>query len=99
MRDEGVEIPRSRAWVDDDDDTDPGRHAEPAGGDYGFPASSPISSEPNYRWRNAMADWRLNEALSHLDDALAADPSPPAREAIVAARIHLVRAQSYLRGD
>jgi hypothetical protein len=98
MRDEGVEIPRSRAWVDDDDDTDPGRHAEPAGEDYGSPAS-PISSEPNYRWRNAMADWRLNEALSHLDDAVAADPPPPAREAIVAARTHLVRAQSYLRGD
>jgi hypothetical protein len=44
-----------------------------------------------------MAEWRLNEALAHLDDAVAADPSRPARRAIADARMHLIRAQSYLR--
>src|SRR5262245_42032549 len=99
MSDDGVEFPRSRAWVEGDDHTDPGRHHGPAGADGGFPAQSSVPSEPNYRWRNAMADWRLNEALAHLDDAVGADPSPPARQAIASARMHLVRAQSYLRGD
>ena len=99
MSDDGVEFPRSRAWLEGEDAAHPGRHDGPAGADGGFPAPTSISSEPNYRWRNAMADWRLNEAMAHLDDAVAADPSRPAREAIVAARIQLIRAQSYLRGD
>jgi hypothetical protein len=99
MKDDGVEIPRSRAWVERSDETDPVRHDGPRGADGGFPAQSSLPSEPNYRWRNAMAEWRLNEALAHLDDAVAADPSRPARQAIADARMHLIRAQSYLRAD
>jgi hypothetical protein len=99
MNDDGVDIPGSRAWAEGEDDTDPGRHDGFARPRDAFPAPASISSEPNYRWRNAMAEWRLNEALAHLDDAVAADPSRSARQAIADARIHLVRAQLYLRGD
>jgi hypothetical protein len=99
MRDEGFEFPRSGAWVEDDEGTDPGRNDGHAGTNEGSPQPPSVPSQPNYRWRNAMADWRLSEAMAHLDDAVGADPSPPARQAIAAARMHLVRAQSYLRGD
>jgi hypothetical protein len=58
-----------------------------------------IMTEPNYRWRNAMADWRLTAALAHLDKAAGTEPSQQVRLAIDAARMHLVEAQSYLRGD
>ena len=97
-RDQGVEITR-RAWGEEADNTDPGRHDEAADAVEGCRSTSAAAAEPSHRWRNATVDWRLNEALTHLDKASQADPPPPARIAIAAARMHLVEAQSYLRDD